>query len=153
MSAPASLRSPKPRTKIRRDGWTAERQLRFLDTLSRTRSVTKASAAAGMSRESAYRLRDRREGAPFAAFWDRAIAFQPHPAEVHIDGLSNGRLMRLLGTHFRRKRGDFAAIGSRGRQSARNLIGCELCDLMEPAPCPSAPAASRENRACSAGRG
>ena len=113
MCAPDSLRPPKPRTKIREDGWTGERQLRFLDTLSRTRSVTKAAAAAGMSRESAYRLRERREGALFALLWDRAIAFQPHPAEVHIDGLSNGRLMRLLGNHFRRERGDFAAIGVR----------------------------------------
>src|SRR5437868_5405972 len=73
MSAPDSHRSPKPRTKIREDGWTAERQLRFLDALSRTRSVTKAAAAAGMSRESAYRLRDRRDGTLFAALWDRTL--------------------------------------------------------------------------------
>src|SRR3954466_1703537 len=59
--------------KIRRDGWTAECQLRFLDAMTRTRSITKAAAAAGMSRESAYRLRDRREGALFAAAWDRAV--------------------------------------------------------------------------------
>ena len=42
--------------RVRRDGWTPERQLRFLDVLGRTRSVTKAARAAGMSRESAYRL-------------------------------------------------------------------------------------------------
>ena len=113
MSARDSLRSPKPRASIRKDGWAAERQLRFLDTLFRTRSVSKAAAAAGLSRESAYRLRERREGALFALLWDRAIAFQPHPAEVHIEGLSNGRLMRLLGNHFRRERGDFAATGVR----------------------------------------
>ena len=57
---------------IRRDGWTPERQLRFLDALARTRSVTRAAAFAGMSRESAYRLRGRRDGALFAA-WDRAL--------------------------------------------------------------------------------
>ncbi len=113
MSAPDSHRSPKPRASIRKDGWTAERQLRFLDALAQSRSVVKAAAFAGMSRESAYRLRERREGALFALLWDRAIAFQPHPPEVHIDGLSNGRLMRLLGNHFRRERGDFAAIGVR----------------------------------------
>ena len=65
--------SPKPRPKIRRDGWTPERQLRFLGALASTRSVTKAARAAGMSRESAYRLRSRKEGALFAAAWDRAI--------------------------------------------------------------------------------
>src|SRR5947209_3026705 len=118
MSAPDSLRSPKSRIKIRRDGWTAERQLRFLDALVASRSITKAAAAAGMSRESAYRLRDRREGALFALLWDQAVAFEPPPEEVHIDGLSNGRLMRLLGNHFRWECGDFAAIGS-GRAEAR----------------------------------
>jgi len=65
--------SPAKPPKIRRDGWTAERQLRFLDAVARTRSVTRAAAFAGMSRESAYRLRARREGALFAAAWDRAM--------------------------------------------------------------------------------
>jgi hypothetical protein len=64
--------SPQP-PKIRRDGWTPERQLRFLDALTRTRSVTRAARAAGMSRESAYRLRRRKDGSLFAAAWDRAL--------------------------------------------------------------------------------
>ena len=59
--------------KIRRDGWTAQRQLRFLDMLARTRSVTRAAAAVGMSRESAYRLRSRKGGVLFATAWDRAL--------------------------------------------------------------------------------
>jgi hypothetical protein len=69
MSTADSPKAPK----IRRDGWTAERQLRFLDALARTRSVIKAAAAVGMSRESAYRLRNRKDGALFAAAWDRAL--------------------------------------------------------------------------------
>ena len=59
--------------KIRRDGWTAQRQLRFLDTLARTRSVTRAAKATGMSRESAYRFRARRGGALFAVAWNRVL--------------------------------------------------------------------------------
>ena len=59
--------------KIRRDGWTPERQLRFLDMLARTRSVTKAARAVGMSRESAHRLRNRDSGGLFRAAWDRAL--------------------------------------------------------------------------------
>lgn len=98
--------------KIRSDGWTTERQLRFLDALAASRSAAKAAAFAGMSRESAYRLRRRRDGALFAALWDRALAPKP-PAEVHIDRLGDGQLMRLLGNQFRRERGDFGAIGSR----------------------------------------
>jgi hypothetical protein len=118
MSASDSLRPPKPRTRIRahparcrRDGWTAERQLRFLETLARTRSIGKAATAARMSRESAYRLRERREGALFAALWDEALAFRP--AEGHMPPLTDGRIMRLLGNHFPGDSGDFVAIGSR----------------------------------------
>jgi hypothetical protein len=98
--------------KIRRDGWTPERQLRFLDALVRTRSIASAAASAGMSRESAYRLRDRRDGALFGLLWDHALAPEPVPCEVHNRPLANGRMMRLLGNHYRRQRGDFANIGA-----------------------------------------
>jgi len=116
MSAPDSLRSPKSRTKVRRVGWTAERQLRFLDALARTRSVVKAAAFAGMSRESAYRLRERKDGALFAALWDRILQQSSSGLEVHTGALSDGRLARLLGMHFRRERGDFLNIGSTGTE-------------------------------------
>jgi molybdenum-dependent DNA-binding transcriptional regulator ModE len=107
MSAPDSFRSPKSRPKIRRDGWTAERQLGFLDALARTRSVSKAAASVGMSRESAYRLRERIEGALFAALWDGALQVPAGIREGHIAELSDGRLMRLLGNHYRRESGGF----------------------------------------------
>ena len=48
-----------PALSCRRDGWTPQRQLAFLDTLARTHCIAKAARAAGMSRESAYRLRAR----------------------------------------------------------------------------------------------
>ena len=102
-----------PTRTIRRDGWTAERQLRFLDELAATRSVGQAAAAAGMSRESAYGLRNRRDGALFAALWDRVLAPAPEASEVHSQPLTDGRLARLLGVHFRRQRGDFVIIGAR----------------------------------------
>ena len=44
----------------RRDGWTVERQRAFMAALHATRSVSKAARAVGMSRETAYRLRERR---------------------------------------------------------------------------------------------
>ena len=62
------MRTPKPRF----DGWTPTRQLAFLDTLARTRSVSAAARSVGMSREGAYRLRRRADGGLFAAAWDRA---------------------------------------------------------------------------------
>jgi hypothetical protein len=101
--------SPNP---TRRDGWTAERQLRFLDTLDRSRSVTTAARAAGMSRESAYRLRARPAAALFALLWERAMQPPVRRIEGHSDAIGNGALMRVLGTHFRRERGDFDRIGS-----------------------------------------
>jgi hypothetical protein len=106
----SSSDSPRP-PKIRRDGWTADRQLRFLDALARTRSIANAAASAGMSRESAYRLRERRDGMLFALLWDRILEWRPD--EVHNEPLTDGRIMRLLGTHFRRERGEFAGFGSR----------------------------------------
>lgn len=103
------IRTPK----IRRDGWTVERQLRFLHALYRTRNVTKAARAAGLSREGAYRLRNRSEGTLFTLLWDRALAPDLSAGEVHGRPLTDGRLLRLLGTHYRRERGDFSNIGAR----------------------------------------
>jgi hypothetical protein len=94
----------------RRDGWTPERQLRFLDALVATRSVGRAAAATNMSREGAYRLRNRCEGTLFALLWDRALTPGPIRLEVHNQALTDGRIMRLLGDHYRRESGDFRSI-------------------------------------------
>ena len=108
----ASIRSSFP-GRTRRDGWTVERQIGFLAALTRTRSVTRAAAAVGMSRESAYRLRLRPESALFAALWDRSLA-SGVGAEGHNRELSDGRLARLLGNDFRRKSNGFGAAGTPG---------------------------------------
>lgn len=111
------MRRPNPHAdrKVRRDGWTPERQLCFLDALASTGSVAKAAATVGMSREGAYGLRRRSEDSLFTLLWDRALAATPGPAEVHSPALTNGRIMRLLGIHYRRERGDFLDIGARKR--------------------------------------
>ena len=106
MGQPESQSRPR---NIRCDGWTVERQLRFLAALSRTKSVTKAAASVGMSRESAHRLRVR--AGLFAALWDET--FTPGGAgERHDPKLSDGWLTRLLGNHFRRKSNGFNAGNS-----------------------------------------
>jgi hypothetical protein len=99
--------------RIRRDGWTPERQLRFLQALAGTRSIAKAAASAGMSRESAYRLRNRRDGVLFGLLWDHVLAPEPPRREVHSERLTDGQLARLLGNQFRREHGDFLDIGAR----------------------------------------
>lgn len=55
----------------RRDGWSAERKLRFLDRLAACGTVRGACGAVGMSRESAYTL--RRRDALFARGWATAL--------------------------------------------------------------------------------
>jgi molybdenum-dependent DNA-binding transcriptional regulator ModE len=100
---------------FRSDGWTAERQLRFLEALAHTGNVRKAAASAGMSREGAYRLRERSGSALFAALWDLALAPQSHRAESHTAQLTDGRLVRLLRAHFRRECGDYDCIGGNAK--------------------------------------
>jgi len=70
---------PKPR----RDGWTPVRRAVFLDTLAQSLNVAAAARAVGMSASSAYRLRDRADGAEFAEAWD--IALQWAYDELHCD--------------------------------------------------------------------
>ena len=69
-SAPPRSSTASPSRRIRRDGWTTDRQVKFIIALHKTRSVARAAAAAGMSRESAYRLRDRPGHSDFARAWD-----------------------------------------------------------------------------------
>jgi hypothetical protein len=68
--------TPVPR-RARRDGWTDARQQVFIAELARTGCVRKAALAAGMSRESAYRLRRRAGAESFAAAWDSILAARP----------------------------------------------------------------------------
>ena len=70
---PRAIRIGMTSARPRIDGWTVARQLAFLDMLARTRSVTAAARAAGMSRESAYRLRARDPRGLFAAAWARVF--------------------------------------------------------------------------------
>jgi hypothetical protein len=81
-----------------------------------------------MSRESAYRLRARNESGLFAASWDRALQLEPEQRrQGHTHLIPDGRIARLLGTHYRRESGEFSAIGSSateslGRRSNVNFV-------------------------------
>ena len=65
------LRSPSGRG-VRFDGWTPYRIRGFLYALAAGGSVENAARAAGMSRRSAYNLRNRAEGLAFRLAWDAA---------------------------------------------------------------------------------
>ncbi len=77
--------------KARHDGWTPARQARFIEELAATRSITRACAVVGMSRESAYRLRDRERAEGFRLAWDRALRL-----EVEMPGPRSPRAVQRL---------------------------------------------------------
>jgi hypothetical protein len=73
--------------RARKDGWTPDRQRRFVAELRRGRSVAQAARAVGMSRESAYRLRERPGAESFADAWDAALAMRPAPVRTNLSQL------------------------------------------------------------------
>jgi phage terminase small subunit len=66
--------SKPPALRPQHNGWTPERQQRFLDHLAANGSVSGAARAAGMSRQSAYWLRRQLHSQEFARAWDDALA-------------------------------------------------------------------------------
>lgn len=60
------------RRRPRYDGWTEEKQRRFIEVLADTGLVSDAAKAVGMTRESAYKLRRSAHGAAFSRAWDAA---------------------------------------------------------------------------------
>jgi len=62
--------------RARGDGWTVERQGRFIGFLAETGSVAEAARRVGVSRTAAYKLRARREAQSFAHAWDRVLALR-----------------------------------------------------------------------------
>lgn len=69
---PADYRWVPVRRVSRRDGWTEDKQRRFIETLADTGLVNVAAKAVGMSREACYQLRRSGHGTAFARAWDDA---------------------------------------------------------------------------------
>lgn len=71
--------------------WTRARMAGFLRELAASQSVSHAAKAVGMSRQSAYRLRDRLVNTPFALGWDVALEAGMHQlAHAMMDRAVNG---------------------------------------------------------------
>lgn len=64
---------PVPLKQVRHDGWTEQRQRDFIAALAAMGSVRHAVRAVGMTKQSAYKLRDRSGAESFAAAWDIAL--------------------------------------------------------------------------------
>jgi hypothetical protein len=69
---PAEYRWVPVRRRPRSDGWTEEKQRRFIEVLADTGRVALAAKAVGLSRQAAYELKRSAEGAAFSRAWDAA---------------------------------------------------------------------------------
>ena len=69
---PADCRWVPVRRQPRYDGWTEEKQRRFIEVLADSGQVGLAVKAVGLSREAAYKLRRTPHGAAVARAWDAA---------------------------------------------------------------------------------
>lgn len=65
----------------RHDGWTAERQIAFIEALAETACVEQACRAVGMSDSAAYKLRQSARGEMFRHAWDAALDYAFHRLE------------------------------------------------------------------------
>ena len=97
---------PPPTPPVRHDGWTREKMASFLRELAASQSVSQAATSVGMARQSAYRLRNRLAGTPFALAWEVALeAGLQQLAHAVMDRAVNGEEVphyyhgELVGTH------------------------------------------------------
>ena len=152
---PAEYRWVPVRRRPRLDGWTEEKQRRFIETLADTGLVNVAAKAVGMSRKSAYRLRRAEHGAAFARAWDAArqhaggliedIAFERAIEGTEREVLNsegdviatrlvhdNGLLKWLL-SHLKSERYGSARSPGAGPQTVDRPVLQESLRAMEPA--------------------
>lgn len=77
MPDPASpaepVKFPTPKRPVRHNEWTRAKMAAFLRELAASQSVSQAAKSVGMGRQSAYKLRNRLAGTPFALAWEVAL--------------------------------------------------------------------------------
>lgn len=91
--------TPVPLDRHRNNGWTAAQQERFILALHVMGSVGQAAKAVGISRQSAYNLREKPGAESFAKSWDAAIELGrqrqfDHAMERAINGVTTIRVLR-----------------------------------------------------------
>lgn len=116
--------------RARADGWTPERQARFIGLLAETGTVAGAARGVGMSRMAAYRLRRCAEAESFGHAWDAIVAIwrnlPPPPrkvtaGELAAHGIDGPFVIHMRGARFvraRRKPSNSALLRHLGRMDA-----------------------------------
>lgn len=84
--------APRPPVHVRKgDRWTKPKMVDFLRQLAATHSVSAAARSVGMTRSSAYRLRNRLKGQPFDIAWEAAFRHgYDNLAHAALDRALNG---------------------------------------------------------------
>lgn len=106
--------------RARRDGWTPDRQRAFIAALAKSASVDAAARAAGMRRETAYRLRARADAASFAAAWNAAMA--RHPRGFSAPALLWRRAMHGVRLHYVFEDGSVGTLYRHDNAAALKLL-------------------------------
>jgi hypothetical protein len=104
------------RRKPRKDGWTPQRQVEFIEALAQTGCVEQAALAVGMTPRSCFRLRAAPGAESFAAAWDTALE---HASRKLLD-IAFERAVR--GTDEPVFDRDGNVVGRRFRQNDRLLM-------------------------------
>ena len=112
---------PVPRQRVRRGGWTEERQRGFIAALVKCGSVAAAARSVGLTPRSAYRLADAPGAESFVMAWDEAmklgLAFtRADTLERSLNGAfvpvyRRGKLVKV--EHRRNDRLAIAVLGAR----------------------------------------
>jgi hypothetical protein len=119
--------------RARHDGWTVERQKWFILRLALGGCVSVAAKGVGMTRKSAYRLRDRAGAESFAAAWDRALGWgQDRTLDTGLERALLGERVpivrdgRCVGERFRYdNRLTFAVLRALDRRAEARLGGAD----------------------------
>jgi hypothetical protein len=119
--------------RARRDGWTADLQLRFVELLAAGVKPGAAARRLGKNRQNAYALRRRPGAESFAAAWDEASAYAmrsriaPDEPPPPAPALPAGAAAEAVA-----ERGHQAVLAARTRTSARRALTSMLDELYGP---------------------
>jgi hypothetical protein len=125
--------------RARRDGWTKERQQGFILRLALCGCVTRAARGVGMTKASAYRLRERPGAESFAESWDRALGWgQDRTIDVGLEialcgeqvpVMRDGRCVGIV--HRPNNRLTLAVLNAMDRRAARHPLGHDPVQAFE----------------------
>ncbi len=118
MSLPTFLRFTPVPVRARHDGWTPDRQFRFVLAIARGAGPGEAARSVGLSRQTAHALRRKPGAGSFAAAWDAAADFADQAAAGRAQPAGASGLERIMVPRYYRGR----LIGFVAREDHRGAL-------------------------------